>query len=77
MDGQRVGPVCGVVGVVVIVASLNVAGSPPNGKASAASVAQFYKSHADSQRAAAILLGLGSLLLLVFAAALASRLRGA
>lgn len=76
MEDRRVGPLCGVVGVVLIVVSLIVAGSTPNGKASAGTVVHFYENHADSQRAAAILLGLGSLLFLVFAAALASRLRG-
>ncbi len=76
MDVKRRLPLSGVAAVVLIFASFVPAGTTPAADASAGHLARFYTQHAGGQMAAGVLMSLGALLLLIFAATLADVLRG-
>jgi len=65
----------GVVAVILIFAGTAAGGNAPNGKASVPTVVAFYGSHSGAQTASGVLLSLGALLFLIFAATLAARIR--
>jgi hypothetical protein len=73
----RLGPLSGVVTVVLILAGFAVAGNAPNGTSSVAKVVAFYSKHGSAQTTSGVLLSLGALLFLVFSASFAVRVRSA
>ena len=73
MSARRLIPLTGTVGVVVLVVAFAAGGSPPTGKASAQKVASFYAGHGTTQTVSGVLLSLGALLFLIFAATFAAR----
>src|SRR5215211_2834837 len=75
VDVKRLLPLSGVAAVVLIFASFVPAGSTPAAEASAGHLAGFYTQHAGGQMAAGVLMSLGALLLVIFAATLADVLR--
>lgn len=77
MDLKRLVPLTGVAAVVMIFAGLAVAGSTPGGTSSVSKVVTYYVDHTRSQKTSGVLLSLGALLFLVFAATFAARVRPA
>ena len=75
MDAKRLPPLSGVVAIVLIFAGFIVAGNTPKGTTSTAKVVAFYGEHTAAQTTSGVLLSLGALLFLVFAATFAARFR--
>jgi len=75
VDAKRLLPLSGVVAIVLIFAGFIVAGNTPKGTTSAAKVVAFYGEHTAAQTTSGVLLSLGALLFLVFAATFAARFR--
>jgi hypothetical protein len=68
---------CGVVApVLIVVAFTAVGGDTPDDKASAAKVVSFYRDHKDASMIAALMIAIGAVLLVLFAARLREVLRG-
>jgi hypothetical protein len=68
---------CGVVApVLIVVAFTAVGGSTPNDKASAAKVVSYYRDHKTASMIAALMVAIGAVLLVLFAARLRELLRG-
>jgi len=75
VDAKRLLPLSGVVAIVLIFAGFIVAGNTPKGTTSAAKVVAFYGEHTAAQTISGVLLSLGALFFLVFAATFAARFR--
>jgi hypothetical protein len=75
MGGNRYLPLTGVAAVVLIIAGLGAGGSTPNGRASEAKVVAFYGKHGTAQAVSGVLVSLGALMFLVFAATFSARLQ--
>jgi hypothetical protein len=75
MGARRYVPLTGVAAVVLIFAGLGAAGSTPNGRASVAKAVAFYGNHGTAQAVSGVLVSLGALLFLVFAATFSARLQ--
>jgi len=75
MKAARLLPLSGAAAFALILASFPVAGNVPKADASVADVAAFYSKNTATQTASGVLMGLGALFLLIFAATLASELR--
>ncbi len=75
MDANRLAPLSGVAATVLLVASQAAAGTTPAADAPVSEVVSYYSDHDTGQIASAVLLSLAALLLLVFAATLATILR--
>jgi hypothetical protein len=68
---------CGSVGVVLVALAFTVvSGKTPNDKASAAKVVSFYRDHATANKIGALMVIIGAVLLVLFAARLREALRG-
>jgi hypothetical protein len=77
MGTKRLAPLSGVVAVVLILAGFAATGNAPKGTSSVAKVVAFYSKHSSAQTTSGVLLSLGALLFLVFAASFATRVRSA
>lgn len=77
MGAERWGPLSGAVAVVLILAGFVVAGNAPKGTSSVPEVVAFYSKHGAAQTTSGVLLSLGALSFLVFAATFAARVRSA
>ena len=66
-------PLSGVLAVVLILAGFGTAGSTPNGTASVAKIVVYYGKHTTAQTVSGVLLSLGALLFLIFAATFTAR----
>ncbi len=77
VSGRRLVLFSGVVAVVLIAAGFVVSGNAPKGTSSVAKVVAFYSKHTASQTTSGVLLSLGALFFLVFAATFAARVRSA
>jgi Domain of unknown function (DUF4386) len=75
VDANRLAPLSGLAAAVLIVGSAAAAGTPPGSDAPASEVVNYYTEHDTGQIVSAVLLGLGALLVLVFAATLVTVLR--
>jgi hypothetical protein len=75
MKTERLLPWSGVAAFVLILASFAVGGNVPKADASVSDVVAFYAKNTGTQTASGVLMGLGALFLLIFAAVLASELR--
>ena len=73
MDAKRLLPLNGLLAVVLIAAGLIAAGNAPKGTSSVAKVVAFYDKHTAALTTSGVLLSLGTLSLLVFAATFAER----
>ena len=65
-------PACGVASVVLLAASLAVAGTAPAADAAPTDVVAFYTHHGGMQQASGVLMSLGALLFLAFSVGLAT-----
>ncbi len=75
MDAKRFAPLSGVFAVVLILFGFVAAGNAPKGTSSVAKVVAFYGKHSSAQTTSGVLLSLGALLFLIFAALFAARVR--
>jgi hypothetical protein len=77
MNGKKLAPLSGVLGVALVIASFALGGDSPDQNAGAAEVVSYYTKHNDKLMAAAALLALGAFFLLVFTTTVAGTLRRA
>jgi hypothetical protein len=75
MKADKLLPWSGVAAFVLILASFPVGGSTPKADAPVSDVVAFYTKNTGTQTASSVLMGLGAVFLLIFAAMLASELR--
>lgn len=75
MNAKRLSPLSGLVFVVLMVAVLGFAGSPPGDRDSAAKITSFYLVHHAEQSIVSFFLAFAAVFLIVFAAALDRGLR--
>ena len=69
---SRLLPACGVASVVLLAASLAVAGTAPAADAAPTDVVAFYTHHGGMQQASGVLMSVGALLFLAFSVGLAT-----
>jgi hypothetical protein len=74
MNAQRLVPLSGIPAVVLILAGAGAAGNTPRENASVTKLVSFYTKHDTGQVTSGVLVGLGGLFFLIFAATVVSAL---